>query len=433
MGRMLSKKACMNCRRRHLKCDEELPTCRGCRRANLPCDHRVRHEFRSVSFHFDDVRQADDTVSHFPALDSLDGIHSGSVPHSAHTFIDETGRVSAALETQDVSTQAPNPTALQNADEPSFEATTYLDDTTMAPLSDLSPAAAGVFDKPPSIIGLPLAANINHITSFQYGGFGGDNEQQRPDLDVTRQLQTGLISNSLRHPAPSAVTVASPARAVSLSSFAPLPTIAHPREAYLVKFFTQTWGPIFDCLDANLTFTKSVVQIALTSNQPLLWAILATSALQLSRVSDYPFAAAQHYRSRCSACIMPILLRPTKPGVGEETLFATYVMLRNYEHMTECFSGQDPDTLFTAALAISANPSDMTTQQADVGRAAFWVHLRQDVHVALLLQIPIRTDYPPCLQTEKILADLNAVTGQQASVRQEVLDCAWQTVSSAYY
>lgn len=31
---------------------------------------------------------------------------------------------------------------------------------------------------------------------------------------------------------------------------------------------------------------------------------------------------------------MPILLRSAQPEANEETLFATYVLIRNYDHMT---------------------------------------------------------------------------------------------------
>jgi len=87
---------------------------------------------------------------------------------------------------------------------------------------------------------------------------------------------------------------------------------------------------------------------------------------------------------------------------------------------------KNTETLFTAALAISANPSDTLSDRMDLGRAAFWVHLRQDVHVALLLQVPINTDYPPCLHREKVLENLDLITTQKAApVRQESVDCAW--------
>lgn len=74
---------------------------------------------------------------------------------------------------------------------------------------------------------------------------------------------------------------------------------------------------------------------------------------------------------------------------------------------------------------MSANPSEPGSHEADIGRAAFWVHLRQDIHVALLLQVPINTDYPPCLQREKILSNLESITDGRISVRGESVDCAW--------
>lgn len=57
-------------------------------------------------------------------------------------------------------------------------------------------------------------------------------------------------------------------------------------------------------------------------------------------------------------------------------------------------------------------------------RAAFWVHLRQDIHVALLLQCPIRTDFEPCLRREEIIVSLEKeANGQRVS--QTAIDCAW--------
>lgn len=212
----------------------------------------------------------------------------------------------------------------------------------------LSPMATLAFNNPPSIIGLPLTANIQHLTSrderfsnqtFQAtqhsGGLGSLVDPPR----TTRSLMMDTPFQQLPY---SPQTPGENRAEMNSTTTTPLDrpmttkqsTITHPREAYLVKFFTQTWGPIFDCLDADYTFTREVTRTALTSSQALLWAVLATSALQLSRVSNYPFAAAQYYRSQCSKCIMPILLTSAHPEVREDTLFATYVILRNYEHMT---------------------------------------------------------------------------------------------------
>ena len=205
----------------------------------------------------------------------------------------------------------------------------------------MSPGATFFFNNPPSIVGLPLAAGVQHV-----GSLGPDYDTNVLEaIPPTALDPVGSPSNFATNAyIPNTPDWASPHETQSFQQagldtsvhrpLRPTQSITHPREAYLLKYFTQTWGPIFDCLDADSTFTKSVLNIALASSQSLFWAILATSALQLSRVSGYPFSAAKYYRSQCSKSIMPILLRSAEPNASEETLFATYVMLRNYDHMT---------------------------------------------------------------------------------------------------
>ena len=203
---------------------------------------------------------------------------------------------------------------------------------------ELSPSATMFFNHPPSIIGMPLAAEAHHVVplslDLSHNPFDelpssppylGDNPGGSPSKNsIAHSLDLDILGESI-DPSPPEIC------------FSPIqagPIISHSREAYLLKVFTQTWGPIFDCLDPNLTFTRSAIHLALKSFTPLYWAILATSALQLSRVSDYPFSAARYYRERCSNSIMPIILHSAPPDSNEETLFATYVLLRNYDHMT---------------------------------------------------------------------------------------------------
>ncbi|KAL1870827.1 hypothetical protein VTK73DRAFT_2384 [Phialemonium thermophilum] len=418
MGRMDPRKACLNCRQRHLRCDRELPSCRRCRLANLVCDHRVVHSFRNVSFagHGEHQQQSDRDGSSVASPSSADGHWPGlSRVHTVPRIIDETESVVEAYRAQ----KSPAREEVGHRNKPRGERT---------PPSSLSPSATYFFNNPPSIIGLPLAAGVHHVSSPS-AATGSELPSSSSDVAHPGQSPPRAISDTLiadvydldfppeDHVAPLPSDETLPTHTT--------PTITHPREAYLLKYFTQTWGPIFDCLDADLTFTRSVLHIALTSFQPLFWAILATSALQLSRVSNYPFSAAKYYRSQCSKSLMPILLRSTQPGASEENLFATYVMLRNYEQMTENLSEKNTETLFTAALAIAANPSETFSDEMDLGRAAFWVHLRQDIHVALLLEVPINTDYPPCLHRERIIENLDWITTQKVPARQETIDCAW--------
>ncbi|KAF7193810.1 hypothetical protein HII31_04879 [Pseudocercospora fuligena] len=202
------------------------------------------------------------------------------------------------------------------------------------------------------------------------------------------------------------------------------PKISRPREAFLVKYYAETWGPIFDCLDPDQTFSSTVVQLALDSSPPLLWAIFATSAMQLSRVPSSSFADAQYYRAQCSKSLLPILLRSAELSTNEDTLFATYVLLRNYDHMTGNMMEKDSDSIFTSALAIAVEPS-LKINNLDLGRASFWVHLRQDLHLALLLQVPVKTDYPPCLQREKMLEHIELLMNGQLQADQASINCAW--------
>lgn len=99
----------------------------------------------------------------------------------------------------------------------------------------------------------------------------------------------------------------------------------------------------------------------------------------------------------------------------------TLLILYTLENLTE----KDSRTLFTASLAISVNPRDTLSDKINLGRAAFWVHLRQDIHVALLLQVPINVDYPPCLQRDKILEDMENIISQKTLLQDNVIDCAW--------
>lgn len=352
MGRKTSQRSCLNCRRRHLRCDEEFPTCGRCRRSNVECDHRIRHEFRFVNF-----QETGSGRLEASSRSLASGTESDDFANN-NGFVDETGPTQAAYRRRDDTTAAGNkddevlePPQMDGRSIASTDGRVSEESPpTFSNLRNLSPTAATAFNNPPSIIGLPLAASIQHIVagqeivSIHEEDIGSEaptsphppSTGSRHDCGSTTsehvyQLweRRGQAANQLQLPAPEL----SDSGAEILPVPRPSP-INHAREAYLIKFFMQTWGPIFDCLDSESTFTNTVTRMALTSSQSLFWAVLATSALQLSRVSNYPFAAAQYYRSQCSKSIMPILLNEPTLNGSEETLFATYVMLRNYEHMT---------------------------------------------------------------------------------------------------
>lgn len=328
---------CSNCRRRHIKCDAQHPACLPCRKAKLDCERRRPAPFRHIIFTPDGKESADNNAQ-------PESPTRGSRVYNAESFVDETDAIHRQYsEGEDqAGSNADETTATTHGDaEGDWNATIQPmpPDVTagLVRLHGLSTNAAEAFENPPSLVGLPLAASIqsslagpglNHFASIHGGDLVGLSALESQHVPATTEADERSAFSQ------------QPANTAMVSSPIPQPRsvtpigIMHPREAYLIKCFTQTWGPIFDCLDADRTFTRTVVQMAVSSSPPLFWAVLATSALQLSHTSDYPFAAAQQYRSRCSQSIMPMLLEAVENEAGEESLFATYVLLRNYEHMT---------------------------------------------------------------------------------------------------
>jgi len=52
-----------------------------------------------------------------------------------------------------------------------------------------------------------------------------------------------------------------------------------------------------------------------------------------------------------------------------------------------------PESLFSERLALSAEPWNAYSNNGSLNRAAFWIHLRQDIHIALVLECPVRVDH----------------------------------------
>ncbi|KAL1851687.1 hypothetical protein VTK73DRAFT_9378 [Phialemonium thermophilum] len=178
------------------------------------------------------------------------------------------------------------------------------------------------------------------------------------------------------------------------------------REAHLVKFFMQTWGPLLDCNDPERHFALQVPRLALTKAPFLLSAILTISALQLSRVSDYPLGAAKYYRRQCGRSLIPVLQDLTNHET-EGAIFTTYVLLRIYDQMTVALRERLQDSLFSSSLALSTSPwLAYRDEEGILKRAAFWVHVREDIHVALFLRCPIKIDYVLFQQNFEAVAQL---------------------------
>lgn len=108
-------------------------------------------------------------------------------------------------------------------------------------------------------------------------------------------------------------------------------------------------------------------------------------------------------------------------------------------------SERKPESLFSESLALSTKPWNAYSDKASLKRAAFWIHLRQDIHIALILQCPIHVDHTLYEQTvsvaiqitEEDLAARKVAPDQRGSQQHSPLvgltedrnhariDCAW--------
>jgi hypothetical protein len=104
-------------------------------------------------------------------------------------------------------------------------------------------------------------------------------------------------------------------------------------EANLLRYFIQEWGPLLDATDETRQFSTSIPHLAWTESPCLLYAILALVAVQLSKLSEEHLAqTARYYRKKCAQVLIPILLEDPD-SVHEASIFATYVLLRVYDHL----------------------------------------------------------------------------------------------------
>ncbi|CAI4215969.1 unnamed protein product [Parascedosporium putredinis] len=382
-------------------------------------------------------------------------------------------------------------TAENGADEPSGDLEDGFPlgriDTGSSVMEDyVSPSGDVLYQNPPAVFGLPLTATIathHHVYGHAESSaivtaaaavppsIAGTATAARSVVDVatpTPQLQIASPYDSHHPPDASAVTRSenphtesgahvnytshtNPKSHLDLRSrhhhrydgFSTSDTVAralappaplHSREAHLIKFFMQTFGPLLDCNDPERHFTMAIPQLALTKAPCLLSAILTISALQLSRVSDYPISAARQYRRQCGRLLIPVLEDLTNREM-EGAIFGTYVLLRIYDQMTVELRGCHPDTLFSSSLALSTSPwSAYMDKEGSLKRAAFWVHIREDIHVALFLRWPIKIDCPLFQQNLKAIKDLTKANLAERRTSLEPpglrlprpdIECAW--------
>ncbi|KAF1918111.1 hypothetical protein BDU57DRAFT_555782 [Ampelomyces quisqualis] len=161
--------------------------------------------------------------------------------------------------------------------------------------------------------------------------------------------------------------------------------LEHEQEAMLLQHYIENVALFFDMVDPRNHFGVHVVQRA-KKNSTLMNAILALSARQLSRTTDFDPYIADAYYQRCFDTLIPALNENV--AIKEESLLAATIILRLLEEMNISVIGSDPQGhLFgTQAIIRAAEQSYAATTGPNFRQAIYWAAFRQELWISLMTQ-----------------------------------------------
>jgi hypothetical protein len=138
-------------------------------------------------------------------------------------------------------------------------------------------------------------------------------------------------------------------------------------------------------IDEKCHFGVHVVQRA-KKNSTLMNAILALSARQLSRTTEFDPYVADAYYQRCFDTLIPAL--NDNVAIRNESLMAATIILRLLEEMNISIIGSDPQGhLFgTQAIMRAAEQSYAATTGPSFRQAIYWAAFRQELWISLMTQ-----------------------------------------------
>lgn len=139
-------------------------------------------------------------------------------------------------------------------------------------------------------------------------------------------------------------------------------------------------------IDNERHFAVHVVQRA-KKDSTLMNAILALSARQLSRTTDFDPYIADAYYQRCFDTLIPAL-NDNSIAKEDESLLAATIILRLLEEMNISIVGNDPQGhLFgTQAIIRAAEQSYASTTGPSFRQAIYWAAFRQELWISLMTQ-----------------------------------------------
>ncbi|KAI4654727.1 uncharacterized protein J4E78_006904 [Alternaria triticimaculans] len=331
---------CNRCRTRHYRCDGKQPACARCAQAKKECVYESGRRFRRSSIS-DSFSVEQPWVSYPPRIQFLDEsseIRSQYVQDGYSPF-------------DSPSVHAPSPSctpgsAPGTALTPNSTLFTPTENLTVLSLLNSESPVQHQAPAPPALHG--HRANTSTYQPHQEEGVSTFVYQQPPGEPVLWPLE-------------------------------------HEQEAMLLQHYIENVALFFDMVDTRDHFGVHIVQMA-KQNSTLMNAILALSARQLSRTTDFDPYIADAYYQRCFDTLIPAL--NDNVTIKEEPLLAATVILRLLEEMNISIIGSDPQGhLFgTQAIIRAAEQSYAATSGPDRRQAIYWAAFRQELWISLMTQ-----------------------------------------------
>ncbi|KAH7157787.1 hypothetical protein B0J13DRAFT_542737 [Dactylonectria estremocensis] len=378
---------CAACKRRHLKCDLDYPACRKCRSRGSPCVRGLNVRFRHLSKPSAPLENdSKPSKFEFEFADNQTWVRI----NPSLSFLNET-----VNETPDALANAHDSTTGASDDDAHYESNIPLD----APLT--LDQDVGSQNSSPGQISTSL---IQETPCFEF---------ERSDRTPTRSSQSTSEKDSplLDSKTPFAVRVRAAITELgspkpettlplednpgdfSVSIYVDTPTwpLKDPIEAMLFQTFVDKLAPLFDLCDSDRHFATVVPHRAVTC-PPLMNAILAASARHLSRISTFDGLIGDQYHQNCLSVLIPAL--SSSITIKDENLLTAIVILRYMEELdVPVMSTSMASESHLVGTRVFVAAQDKLSELGSLRRAAFWVALRQEIHMAFMQARPVHANY----------------------------------------
>ncbi|KAM0561067.1 hypothetical protein ACHAPJ_003568 [Fusarium lateritium] len=164
-----------------------------------------------------------------------------------------------------------------------------------------------------------------------------------------------------------------------------------PQEAMLFYNFIHVLAPLFDLCDSERHFATIVPRRAVIC-PPLMNAVLAASAKRLSRVDGFDGLVGDRYHQNCLDALIPAL--SSSAAVMDENLLTAIVILRYMEELdVPLTSAEVSSESHLVGTRVFVAAQEKVLDFTGLRRAAFWVALRQEIHMAFMQARPVDPNF----------------------------------------